>query len=251
MEIRKEKGPFAVNVPNTEKRPFLETMNVRGRTYHYFRIMVTEDGARVFKRTRLPGAPGSPEFEARYEALASQYVGPKPERVSRRVKPREIPSRADLQRIFAYSPDVGELRWHNDGSRADVSTGDGRYRQVSFMGKTWLAHRVIWKLATGSEPDTIDHINGDGNDNRFANLRSVTPEKNSRNRALDPPKHGVHGVIPFRGKWKVQAGNYYIGVFKSHEDAVAARRAAEKELGFHANHGRLPPPPTGTVNTGE
>jgi hypothetical protein len=227
-----------VNVTNIQKRPFLETMTVQGRAYHYFRATLAgSNGKQTVKRTRLPGEPGSPEFEARYEALALEHVGPKSERVSKRVKPKELPSRASLHRLFRYDPETGGLFWHNDGQPADVVSNGGRYKSVGFMGERWMSHRVIWKMLTGQEPDEIDHINGDGLDNRFANLRSVTPVENMRNRSLDPPKHGKHGVTPFRGKWRVNAGGY-LGLYATYEDAVAAREEAERALGFHENHGR-------------
>lgn len=41
---------------------------------------------------------------------------------------------------------------------------------------------MIWKIVTGYEPvGLIDHINGVRDDNRFENLRDVTPHENALN----------------------------------------------------------------------
>ncbi len=55
-----------------------------------------------------------------------------------------------------------------------------------------LMHRIIMNPTTGME---IDHINGDGLDNRKCNLRVCTREENSRNRKLSSINTtGFHGV---------------------------------------------------------
>lgn len=84
-------------------------------------------------------------------------------------------------------------------------------------------HRVILNAPKGSE---VDHINGDGLDNRRANLRFVTRSQNCRNQ-----RRTKAGKIPLKGvswneslgKWTAQiaiAGRKkHIGVFK---DPVAA-----------------------------
>lgn len=47
---------------------------------------------------------------------------------------------------------------------------------------------------------------------------------------------------PESGSWRARiakgGANYYLGTFRTFEEAVSARKDAERRLGFHANHGR-------------
>jgi len=90
----------------------------------------------------------------------------------------------------------------------------------------------------------IDHINQIKHDNRISNLRAVTHAKNKQNLSISPRnKTGVTGVSWCRNtkSYQVQLQHnsvkYKLGYFKNFDDAVAARRAKEEELGFHPNHG--------------
>nr|WP_175479900.1 HNH endonuclease signature motif containing protein [Paracoccus homiensis] len=107
------------------------------------------------------------------------------------------------------------------------------------------AHRVAWAVIHGRWPNgEIDHINGDRSDNRLANLREVTKRENHRNMAIRSDNtSGVTGVYWARekGKWAayIKADKMVaLGRYDTFAEAVAARRAAEKVLGYHPNHGR-------------
>ena len=58
-------------------------------------------------------------------------------------------------------------------------------------------HQVVWVLNHGRLPRMIDHINGDGHDNRIENLREVSYSENDSNRLLPwrpNRKTGLPGV---------------------------------------------------------
>ncbi len=110
----------------------------------------------------------------------------------------------------------------------------------TLLGEVFLAHRIIWKMVYGENPDTIDHINGDPSDNRLSNLRNVTQAENNKNKAMfRKNKSGHPGVVQVDyGMWKVQIGTKYIGCYADLETAIAARAEAEEAANYHENHGR-------------
>lgn len=95
-------------------------------------------------------------------------------------------------------------------------------------------HRVIIGAAPGVE---VDHINGDGLDNRRANLRIATRSQNLGN--MSKPSTGkssqYKGVtwLPNRKKWAARIRNNgrtrHLGVFLSELDAARAYDLAAKE----------------------
>ncbi|ARC38619.1 HNH endonuclease [Paracoccus yeei] len=127
-----------------------------------------------------------------------------------------------------------------------INRSDG-YLSGSIFDKRFLAHRVVWAMKYGEWPkDQIDHINGNRSDNRISNLRDVPNIENGKNLGLPSNNtSGVRGVYfsTLRKKWVVQIGSHEkrktIGSFHDFEDAVAARRKAEKQFGYHSNHGSV------------
>ena len=92
--------------------------------------------------------------------------------------------------------------------------------------------------------DQVDHIDGNGLNNRWNNLREVSSQENNMNMRLSSNNtSGVTGVCwATRDKrWianiKVNRKNKCLGYFTDFNEAVAARKAAEIEHGFHCNHG--------------
>lgn len=153
-----------------------------------------------------------------------------------------LPSREEVAKYFEYDPETGLLtRLRKMGSQAAgaiVSNRSltGRVR-VTFMYRAFLAHRVIWLLATGNWPDgDIDHINGDPADNRIANLRVVDRRTNSENkrRARSDNKLGVQGVSRYGGSYRahiqVGAKRKHLGTFSTPEMAHSAYIEAKRQL---------------------
>lgn len=120
------------------------------------------------------------------------------------------------------------------------------YRRIRIDGRNYLEHRIVWLHYYGQWPQgEIDHINGDGTDNRIANLREVDRSANMRNqrKRLDNTS-GVNGVYwdTRSAKWhahiRVNGRRFYLGLFENLEDATRARREAEARFGFSERHGR-------------
>jgi hypothetical protein len=104
-----------------------------------------------------------------------------------------------------------------------------------------MAHRLVWLLHKGYWPAAdLDHINEDKTDNRIENLREATRAQNMQNvRVHKHNTSGCKGVAWYapRGKWRAYIFcNYrqrHLGLFSTFTDAVAARKAAERQLHSH------------------
>jgi len=113
-------------------------------------------------------------------------------------------------------------------------TGGVSYRGVD---KKLLAHRVAFFLYHGHYPiwpNSVDHINRDGCDNRIENLREVTAREQSANTGIGKANtSGVKGVsfLKDRGKWRasinINGRKTNLGTFFDISDAISARKLAE------------------------
>lgn len=169
-----------------------------------------------------------------------------------------------LRELLTYNPDTGELFWkHRDtkwfphgrfaktwntrfaNNKAFTSVDSAGYFRGSVFGDPYLAHRVAWAVYYGAWPSKfIDHIDGNKINNRLDNLRDVTVSDNGKN--TKKPHHNTSGCVgvywhKYRKKWcafiKVNGKQKHLGIFKDKNSAIAARKDAEVQYGFHANHG--------------
>jgi len=175
-----------------------------------------------------------------------------------------------LRELLDHDPATGELTWKvrdpkwfkgrrytaqdqanawnakKAGKPALTAVNNKGYKTGGIFRKPYKAHRVIWAMATGAWPESqIDHINGIRDDNRIENLRDVTNQENSRNRKLRNDNTSGHIGVSWdkqENKWRafihVNGKKKHLGFFIDKADAIAARKAAEIEHGFHSNHGR-------------
>lgn len=112
-------------------------------------------------------------------------------------------------------------------------------------GRNTLMHRLIIGAKKG---EIVDHINGDGLDNRKCNLRICLHKENLRNRSAQKnSKSGVKGVCKPKGrnKWRVQIkinGKIKnIGNFYELNDAIKCyNSAATKHYGEFAKLNEIP-----------
>lgn len=152
--------------------------------------------------------------------------------------------------LLSYDKHGGTLTWLVSrgkaacGSIAGVNwTTQGKwYRVVTIDGRQYFAHRIAWLLHTGEWPKhNIDHIDGNGLNNAIENLRDVPQGENCKNKRPSRRPEKQWGVRWNQGRWQAQirvAGVVkYLGGFKIKDDAIAARKQAERQFGFHENHG--------------
>jgi len=154
----------------------------------------------------------------------------------------KIPSKKELNDIvkyFRYNKKLGMLFWRLDKGKktkkGDVSGSYSKgYIQVRLNKKRYFSHRIIWFLHYREWPLlSIDHINGDGTDNRITNIRQVTPSENTQNSKCHREGRPI-GVNFFKRdkKWRAFAPrNFlkrrnsktkYLGIFDTMEEATKA-----------------------------
>lgn len=172
----------------------------------------------------------------------------------------------ELRHLLAMNPDYGTLIWkprsidlfsgqvrpcrswnakfsHKEAFTATNSHG---YKVGTLFGKIYTGHRVVWCIAFGEWPKSqVDHINGVRTDNKLSNLRLCSNSENHKNQKM--PRTNTSGCVgvflePRTGSWTAeiydQGKRFALGTFIEKEQAIAARKAAEKSFGYHPNHGR-------------
>jgi len=181
------------------------------------------------------------------------------------VMKKKIPDAAFLMECVDYDPKTGMFRWLNRPRHHFTSDVVWKRWNTAFAGRNafctrsgygyfvgainrtpYMAHRIAYAMVVGDPGDfEIDHINGDRSDNRISNLRAVNSADNKRNSCT--PKHNKSGYVgvSFRKckqKWRasitINNRSKHLGYFDCIEQALVARKNAEKINGFHSNHGR-------------
>ena len=101
-------------------------------------------------------------------------------------------------------------------------------------GGAELMHRLISQPADG---EFVDHIDGDGLNNRRANLRNCTHAQNMANTAVTRRnKLGLKGAFAsksgkaFRAVIRVSGQRMHLGYYATPEEAAAAYRGAAKVI---------------------
>lgn len=177
-----------------------------------------------------------------------------------------LPTAARLRKLLNYDPVTGKITW----KPRSADEFAGAKRAPGIHAKIWnskhagkpalscvkangyfcgavdnlqlLQHRVIWKLMTGEEPEHIDHINGNPQDNRWDNLRSVPRVENMRNmRKSRANTSGRTGVYKVSSRWiakgNIRKKGLSLGSFATFEEAAKAREDWERRQDYHPNHG--------------
>ena len=118
-------------------------------------------------------------------------------------------TQTELKKRIHYDPETGIITrlFLTKGPKAVAPQRRG-YVMISIKGVTYRGHRLAWLYMTGEFPkNQIDHINHDGTDNRWVNLREAKPYENQRDASLSKRNtSGFTGVrwLEDRQRWKAQ-----------------------------------------------
>lgn len=191
------------------------------------------------------------------------------------MKAKVYPDQEFLNERFYYNEETGDLIWKKrpashfsrrgvmaswNGKNAGNIAGSllrnkktgKKYLQTGINGKLYLNHRLIYIILNGSlnVDEQIDHVDGDGLNNRKLNIRLVCgySENNKNRRLQENNTSGVNGVnwSESSNKWIVRIGigdkvRKALGSFNNLDDAIKARHAADIKYNFHENHGEERP----------
>lgn len=153
---------------------------------------------------------------------------------------------AELCYLYAYDPNLGIIIKRNSEplKRHIHKNKNVNYYLFWHKGRAARYHRVCYILMTGKNPDLIDHIDGDGTNNKWSNIRSVSNGENLKNqRRRKDNKTGFTGVVDngngkYRAEIQVNYKKIRLGIYDKIKDAIEAREKANIKYGFHPNHGR-------------
>jgi hypothetical protein len=148
--------------------------------------------------------------------------------------------------IFDYKD--GELYWKCKQGRARVGVAAGTvdstsgYKRISYKRKPYLAHRIVWEMHNWPIPSNkeIDHADGNKTNNKIENLRCCAHNQNGQNRKINKNSATGHsGVSWHKGikKWcakiRYKRKQIHLGSYDDINDAIAARKKAEQDLGWN------------------
>ena len=144
--------------------------------------------------------------------------------------------------IWEYDATTGNLVWKVSsgngiyaGDKAGTITSSG-YRAVAYLRKKHFVHRLAWLIITGEWPPiNIDHVDGNGLNNEWSNLRLATQSQNLCNtRTRTDNDLGLKGVCRgHKGKFNayicMKGKRKNLGTFSTAQEAKAAYDAAAQQ----------------------
>jgi hypothetical protein len=161
----------------------------------------------------------------------------------------QVIAQGRLKELLAYDPETGEFTWRHDhfcaksGMRAGSRAGK-QYIRIRIDGGSYYAHRLAVLYMTGELPPRsvdVDHIDLDGRNNRWLNLRCVphaTNLQNQREKGANRknPSSRLLGVSwkKDKAKWiaviTVNGRQQHLGYFDDEQVAHAAYVDAKRSL---------------------
>ena len=178
----------------------------------------------------------------------------------------QVITRKDLLKTISYNPDTGLFLWNSrsGGTRGDnvfnalyagkhagnivkVSRSKTSYMTIKVFGVTYKSHRLAFILMGCDLPEQVDHINHNGLDNRWENLRASNSSDNSKNLPIQKSnKTGVVGVNWHKSarKWQARAVDNNgkridLGRYDDFDRAVSVRKEYEIKFNYYEHRGSL------------
>lgn len=153
-----------------------------------------------------------------------------------------IPLTQGFEAIIDAS-DVGHVAGRNwyACTCSNITYAHSRFHIPGIGARPVKLHRLLLQPGEGL---FVDHIDGDGLNNRRSNLRVATKGENNINRGMQKNNStGFKGVFWHRqrAKWMAQIGHHkrcvHLGLFDTPEEASLAYREASQKL--HGEFARL------------
>lgn len=159
-----------------------------------------------------------------------------------------MPTLERLRELFQYNSDGSLTRLVSRGTQKAGTKTIGKldpsgYRRICVDSNHYLFHRIVWQWHYGDDPEFVDHINNNRQDNRIENMSRVTKSNNTQHQLL--PKNntsGFFGVSWYKKKstWKAEISLHgkkkYLGQSQDLKTAVLRYNEACNEL--HGEFGK-------------
>ena len=145
-------------------------------------------------------------------------------------------NKEELIKNISYNQETGIFL--KNGINVGCSDKDG-YLVIKVKDKNYKAHRLAFLYITGNFPEnTVDHINGIKNDNRWINLRKATMSENKQN-IKAPQRNNTTGYLgvsyhkkigKFRAGIKINGIAKHLGYFENAKDAYNIYLAYKRNI---------------------
>ncbi len=139
-----------------------------------------------------------------------------------------LPSAEKLWEMFDYNPLTGALI-RKQARIPQATGGKGKYITISVDSVPYRAHRLIYKWVTGCDPELVEHLDDNGRNNCFWNLRSSSLGSNAHSRAINAGN--ACGCFLQKGRW--YARTYVDGLRISLGSFLTKQEAYEAYCSYH------------------
>ena len=140
------------------------------------------------------------------------------------------PTGSLIEQLIRVKPETGEIFKITESGQTPLGSRTSNGYVKICLGKKFRprAHHVVWMWAHGYWPKAeIDHINGNRDDNRIANLREATVTQNRTNRRIQSNnKCGHKWVSSHQGKFRAEIRKNGRRIYSSSHDTPEEAHAA-------------------------